>query len=578
MVINDASEASKRVGEHYAQSRTIPSSNVLRIKTSTEETITRATFTNEIETPIGAALRRGGLQDRILYIVLTKGVPLRVADAAVRDDTASTVDSELTLLYRRLVGGAVPTRGRVPNPYYLGAQPLSTAQPFTHRTQDIYLVTRLDAFTVEEAIQLIDRGRAPVNEGGRFVLDQRAGIFSNPLPDAWLGEAGRRLSELGLGNRVVVEHTPKPARDLRDVVGYYSWASDDPQNRARAAGMRFVPGAIAATFVGSGARTFELPPPEWLPSSVSTSRDGWFAGSPQSLIGDLIREGVTGVAGQAAETNLQSSVRPEILFPAYVSGFNLAESFYLAMPELSGHTVVVGDPLCTAFARKSLTTTEIDPGTDADTELPAHFAAKRMAVMAAQFKGATPAALAAWLRSEARITRGDQAGQLEALERVTELSPDLVLAQLQLAMLYEQLDDFTRARERYTHVLKLQPNNVVALNNLAYGLAVREQKLADALPFARRAVGLAPNEATIVDTLAWIEHLNGNSAEAARLLRNVVQGNARTPDVHLHAAIVFAAVGELEDADVQLRKALELNPALEKSADVVKLRERLPRK
>ena len=38
--------------------------------------------------------------------------------------------------------------------------------------------------------------------------------------------------------------------------------------------------------------------------------------------------------------------RPDLLFPAYFSGRNLAESYYLAIPALSWQNIVVGDPLC----------------------------------------------------------------------------------------------------------------------------------------------------------------------------------------------------------------------------------------
>ena len=40
-----------------------------------------------------------------------------------------------------------------------------------------------------------------------------------------------------------------------------------------------------------------------------------------------------------------------MLFPAYLAGFNLIESFYLAIPHLSWQTIVVGDPLCAPFPR-----------------------------------------------------------------------------------------------------------------------------------------------------------------------------------------------------------------------------------
>jgi hypothetical protein len=45
-------------------------------------------------------------------------------------------------------------------------------------------------------------------------------------------------------------------------------------------------------------------------------------------------------------------VRPQTLFPAYLSGFNLAESFYLSIPALSWQTVVIGDPLCRPFKQE----------------------------------------------------------------------------------------------------------------------------------------------------------------------------------------------------------------------------------
>ena len=37
--------------------------------------------------------------------------------------------------------------------------------------------------------------------------------------------------------------------------------------------------------------------------------------------------------------------RPDLLLPAYYSGRNLAESFYLSIPALSWQNVVIGDPL-----------------------------------------------------------------------------------------------------------------------------------------------------------------------------------------------------------------------------------------
>jgi uncharacterized protein (TIGR03790 family) len=576
VVINDASPQSQRIGDHYIKTRGIPAANVIHVRLAATETITRAAYTSAIEGPIAQALRRNALQDRILYVVLTKGIPLRISGTSGLDGTVSSVDSELTLLYRRMTGRQVAVAGRVANPYFLDAAPIRSAQPFTHQAHDIFLVTRLDGFTVEEVVALIDRGRTSSQEG-RFVLDQRGGIHSDRSGDAWLAEASRRLGEVGLRDRVVLESTTDPVRNITDVLGYYSWGSNDPQNRVRRVQMRFVPGALAATFVSSDARTFENPPADWVPLSDWDNRATWYGGSPQSLTGDLIREGATGVAGHVAEPYLQSTIRPEILFPAYVSGFNLVEAFYLAMPHLSWQTIVVGDPLCAPFPRKVLTRADIERGIDQDTEFPALFAAKRQEAVRAAFRATPPAALTLLLRAESRSDRGDENGAREALEQATELAPALTGAQIALALAFQRTGNFAAAVDRYRRALKAEPGSVVALNNLAYVVGVNQQKPTEALEVARRAAALAPNNVEVLDTLAWIEHLNGNSREAAKIMRQVVAIGAGIAELHVHAAIVFAAVGDLVAANTHLAKALKLDPAIDKRDDVQALQKQLKR-
>ena len=97
----------------------------------------------------------------------------------------------------------------------------------------------------------------------------------------------------------------------------------------------------------------------------------------------------------------------------------------------------------------------------------------------------------------------------------------------------------------------------------------------EGLPFARRAVAAAPGTANVLDTLAWIQHLLGDDANAAKLMVEAVRTNTLNPDIRLHAAIVFAAAGQIAPAQTQLAIALKLNPALEATDDVKQLRARL---
>ena len=64
------------------------------------------------------------------------------------------------------------------------------------------------------------------------------------------------------------------------------------------------------------------------------------------MTADFIADGATGASGHVDEPYLRYTPRPDYVLPAYYSGRNLAESFYLALPALSWQNIIVGDPLC----------------------------------------------------------------------------------------------------------------------------------------------------------------------------------------------------------------------------------------
>ena len=489
--------------------------------------------------------------------------------------TAASVDSELTLLYRRMTGAPAPVLGSVPNPYFLENRPIREAAPFTHGEHDVYLVTRLDAFTVEEALALVDRGMAGSTEG-HIVLDQRAALRQS-AGENWLVEAANQLRATGHGDRVLLETTPKPARDVARVLGYYGWGSIDPQNRVRELRMGFVPGSIGATFASSDARTFQEPPQDWVPSAGESGPGSMLhAGAPHSLVGDMIREGVTGVAGHVAEPYLQSVVRPQTLFAAYLAGFNLVEAFYLSLPQLSWQGVVIGDPLCAPFPRKAPAATSLDPGIETRTELPRFFSERRLGVMKALTK-ARADALQLLAQAESRSARQNWTGARAALEEATRRDDSLAGAHLELALLDEREGKRDSAIERYKRVVALNPNHVVALNNLAYAVAVFQKRPAEAKSYAQRAATIDNRSAAILDTLGWIEYLLGNHAEALKLLATAARADPKNAEIRLHTAFAAAAMGATGAADTELNAALSLDPSLLERDDVRELRARLHR-
>jgi Tfp pilus assembly protein PilF len=241
------------------------------------------------------------------------------------------------------------------------------------------------------------------------------------------------------------------------------------------------------------------------------------------------------------------------------------------MPYLSWQTIVIGDPLCAPFPHAPLATLAIDPGLDAPTELPGYFAKRRLATLGASLN---KDAAALFVRSESRAARKDTAGVRQALEAAVTAEPRFSLARLQLATAAEEAGDHERAAGQFRAILGYAPNDPVALNNLAYNLAAHQNKPEEALPFAQRAIAIfkAPQ---FYDTLAWIQHLLKQDAEAAANIRIARSTNSPDPDLLWHAAVIFAAVNDLPRASAELNLALKVKPELADRDDVKKLRQQL---
>lgn len=336
IVVNENSSLSREIGEYYARRRGIPAANVCRIRTSTKETIDRATYNGEIAGPVAACLRKGQLVESVLYIVTTMDVPLRVSktsgDGMTVDNAA--VDSELTLLYADIRSGHPhTTAGSLPSPFF-GKRDAK----FSHPQFPMFLVTRLAAYDFDGVKGMIDRGMQAQNRG-KFVIDLRS--TGDEQGDDWLRNAAILLPK----ERTVFDQSTKVLYDQSDVIGYASFGSNDKNRHKRFLGFHWLPGAIMTEYVSSNARTFARPPDNWNLSDWNSPKL-WFAGSPQSMTADYILEGASGASGHVDEPYLVMTPRPDFVLPAYYHGRNLAESYYLGIRGLSWQNVVIGDPLC----------------------------------------------------------------------------------------------------------------------------------------------------------------------------------------------------------------------------------------
>ena len=181
------------------------------------------------------------------------------------------------------------------------------------------------------------------------------------------------------------------------------------------------------------------------------------------------------------------------------------------------------------------------------------------------------------LRAETRLSRSDTAGAVEALTAAVALDETFSAAWHLLASAYERSERYTEADTVYRRLLALDRNDAIALNNLAYSLAVRRHQPEEALPLATRAAALLPRSATLSDTLGWIHHLLGNDQEALRLIEPASRALTANAEVQFHVAAIYASVGRLNDAEKALETASSLDPSLKVRADYREVQQKIRR-
>ena len=169
---------------------------------------------------------------------------------------------------------------------------------------------------------------------------------------------------------------------------------------------------------------------------------------------------------------------------------------------------------------------------------------------------------------------GDRQGAIEHLRKAHELQPANPAAAYGLALMLDQGGQTDQARVAYEEVLKLDPENVQALNNLAYIKAEDGLDLDQALGLVQRALQKAPNDPNISDTLGLIYVRKKLTVQAVVLLRGLVARVPDNPAYRLHLAMALYDKGEKAEAKKELEAAQKYKPS---PAEMAKIRELVAR-
>jgi Flp pilus assembly protein TadD len=85
-----------------------------------------------------------------------------------------------------------------------------------------------------------------------------------------------------------------------------------------------------------------------------------------------------------------------------------------------------------------------------------------------------------------------------------------------------------------------------------------DKKLDEALKMAERAVELQPNNASYIDTKAWVLHRLGRNEEAKQVMRQALSlSSLQDASLLLHYGDILWALGEKFMAETYWQKAVE---------------------
>jgi tetratricopeptide (TPR) repeat protein len=133
-------------------------------------------------------------------------------------------------------------------------------------------------------------------------------------------------------------------------------------------------------------------------------------------------------------------------------------------------------------------------------------------------------------------------------------APDSGAVLVQLAVFRTLQEDFQEAESRYRDALRSAPDNVQAMNNLAWLLGFRDPQDTEALELIDRAIERAGTVPALLDTRAVLRILAGQPDLALEDLRIALANAPEIPQLYFHLAWAQQVAGNLDEA----RKAFQM--------------------
>jgi Flp pilus assembly protein TadD len=163
---------------------------------------------------------------------------------------------------------------------------------------------------------------------------------------------------------------------------------------------------------------------------------------------------------------------------------------------------------------------------------------------------------------------GDLNGAIEIVEKARTAAPNSIVPTLTLAVLWDQAGQSQKAKPLYQQVLQIEPDNPMALNNLAFVMAEEGVALDEALTMAQKAKQKLPANPEVSDTLGWIYIKKNLSDNAISIFRELVDKHPERATYQYHLAMAYFQKGDKVAAKKLLQTALTKAPAKQEESKI----------
>jgi tetratricopeptide (TPR) repeat protein len=167
-------------------------------------------------------------------------------------------------------------------------------------------------------------------------------------------------------------------------------------------------------------------------------------------------------------------------------------------------------------------------------------------------------------RTAAEILASHHGSPATNLERAHDLITDAVLEfdkdvplLVSAAVYLAGRDETDESIRLFRRVVDVEPNHIVAINNLATLLGESEASRSEAREIVEKALQTAGRAPALLDTLGTIHLRAGDFEQAQKCLEEAIAKGGADPRHHFHLAAALYRLGRLAEAETSLQVALQ---------------------